>query len=614
MDIEEYRQEQRRALNIIWTMAGDYDYRPAFMAFDREGRADFYLNTVIGLARKWYKGDSVESLPGYFEGTTLQDVYDTVYWLCVESCVYQKEYAHRPVMEELRRAYAEGVMEEDKLGNGKSGRENLEGEAWGVSLAFTLKKAHFATILGVKPFLLPWEKKLFGAMDVKGDVTGEELAEQIKGILWEYFHFRCTPNSDKVGTRKRKVLFHGLPFIRKPGFRRMVTRLEPEENPEYNDERRAEKETEMKKREDQPRKAGIKGWVSRLLEELHEAAQDEWAREYIETAFGIPVYNEREIQGIEALLCTGNHRDCHLYFTRGQGGAGRGPGDSGTRMAQALDLGRLAMDQEQKNLAYYETRRELHRSCILRLKEQLANTFLLQQEPELIKSRLGRLEGRQVWRQLYLGDNRVFTKELWEDRAPFSVDIMLDGSASQIHQQEMIASQGYIIAESLRLCEIPVQVYSFCSFHGYTIFRLLREYGDRSGNRNIFRYYACGWNRDGLALRGAGFLMEKSPCAHKLLIILTDASPNDDKKMPSGEHSFSRTEYEHRAGIQDAAGEVIRLKKKGIRALGVFYGLDRELEGARAIYGSSFVRIREAGQLADAVGGLIREEVRQMGY
>ena len=55
-----------------------------------------------------------------------------------------------------------------------------------------------------------------------------------------------------------------------------------------------------------------------------------------------------------------------------------------------------------------------------------------------------------------------------------------------------------------------------------------------------------------------------------------------------------------------------KLRKKGIRVIGVFYGLDQELEGARKIYGSSFVRIRDAGQLADTVGGLIREEVRRM--
>ena len=110
----------------------------------------------------------------------------------------------------------------------------------------------------------------------------------------------------------------------------------------------------------------------------------------------------------------------------------------------------------------------------------------------------------------------------------------------------------------------------------------------------------------------AGYLMEQSQYPNRLLIILTDASPNDDKKIPSQGVWFKKTEYEAETGIRDAADEVRKLKKKGIRVIGVFYGLDQELEGARKIYGSSFVRIRDAGQLADTVGGLIREEVRRM--
>lgn len=106
--------------------------------------------------------------------------------------------------------------------------------------------------------------------------------------------------------------------------------------------------------------------------------------------------------------------------------------------------------------------------------------------------------------------------------------------------------------------------------------------------------------------------MEGSPCSNRLLIILTDASPNDDKKMPANDHSSRKREYEQSAAIADTAQEVRMLRKKGIRVIGVFYGLDRELKGARAIYGSSFARIREAHQLADTVGGLIRKEITGM--
>ncbi len=58
-----------------------------------------------------------------------------------------------------------------------------------------------------------------------------------------------------------------------------------------------------------------------------------------------------------------------------------------------------------------------------------------------------------------------------EEHPDFSVDLMLDALASRLGSQEIIAMQGYMIAESLRKCGIPSQVYSFLSIRGYTVMR-----------------------------------------------------------------------------------------------------------------------------------------------
>lgn len=52
--------------------------------------------------------------------------------------------------------------------------------------------------------------------------------------------------------------------------------------------------------------------------------------------------------------------------------------------------------------------------------------------------------------------------------------------------------------------------------------------------QNINRYFASGWNRDGLALRAAGDLLQfaPGPAPRHLLIVLTDASPNDSRRIP----------------------------------------------------------------------------------
>lgn len=45
-----------------------------------------------------------------------------------------------------------------------------------------------------------------------------------------------------------------------------------------------------------------------------------------------------------------------------------------------------------------------------------------------------------------------------EEKLPaFTVDLLLDASASRLHCQEVIAAQGVILAESLANCGIPVR-------------------------------------------------------------------------------------------------------------------------------------------------------------
>ena len=153
-------------------------------------------------------------------------------------------------------------------------------------------------------------------------------------------------------------------------------------------------------------------------------------------------------------------------------------------------------------------------------------------------------------------------------------------------------------------------MYSFSAIQNYTVFRIFRGYEEKEKNKGILDYVAAGWNRDGLALRAAGHLAGQSPCEKRLLIVLTDASPNDEQRMAPVSGAVRGKEYSGDAGIEDTAMEVRQLKKQGIKVMAVFYGLDSDLEGARKIYGSSFVRIRGMGQLADTVGNLLTSQLR----
>lgn len=49
---------------------------------------------------------------------------------------------------------------------------------------------------------------------------------------------------------------------------------------------------------------------------------------------------------------------------------------------------------------------------------------------------------------------------------------------------------------------------SFLSLRGYTVIRRFCGYDEMEKDDRIFDYFAAGWNRDGLALRSTGQLME----------------------------------------------------------------------------------------------------------
>lgn len=102
-------------------------------------------------------------------------------------------------------------------------------------------------------------------------------------------------------------------------------------------------------------------------------------------------------------------------------------------------------------------------------------------------------------------------------------------------------------------------------------------------------------DRDGLALRAMGWLMRRGRADHRLLIILSDASPNDDQRIPIGALPLGGYVYSGKRGIEDTAAEAGILRRQGITPVCVFTGSDLELEGGRKIYGKALTRIPTIG-------------------
>lgn len=200
--MQEYDGEERRALNMIWTAAKDHSFRPEFMAFDRYGRADLYLNSIIGYVHRWYDGGKVSEMFGAFQGTALQDIYDTIFWLGLECGAYEKEREGRPGLEELRREYWAQVLEESKWSAQEKLVQSLQ-TGWG------------RMVLGEKPGVTPWERGILSGLSFDGSADTDEIMERVSGILWEYFRFDCRSEQKRKENRKRiKSMIRPFRFVR----------------------------------------------------------------------------------------------------------------------------------------------------------------------------------------------------------------------------------------------------------------------------------------------------------------------------------------------------------------------------------------------------------------
>lgn len=563
--------QKKRALNIVWNCTGRYDFTPDFKAYDSEGRADLYWNCILGAARRHYDYSQFIPLFRAFEQYEDSDDYEGLFWLGLENSIYQKEAVTRPALAALRRSYAQAAVKSF------AGHDDFH-------LYEALTYAHFSRVLGLAVELNGYDEKLLDELEFTPDMTTEDIVARTKELFTRWFQIRT---EEKKAAKRRLI----TPALHKRGkkqgsgtFRKFGLGIAEHPENSYGGSGQG-----------QPQDGQIKTKMS--------AAE---LRAFMETKYGKSAFSPRVSDEMERSICTGSHAMCHLHFTRGE----RPDVSQIQNGFEALSRQREAA-QIEKNHASYEANLSQNRTAIAKLTGKIQNSVLLHLQPAPVKANSGRLNGSLAWRAAMLDDSKVFIKNEQDDVGDLSVDILLDASTSQKSRQDAVSAQGYMIAESLTNCGIPCRVMSFCSMTGYTILRIFRDYDKPRDNRKIFEYVSNGCNRDGLAISAAHYLMASSPYAHKLLIVLSDVKPNDVVKIPSvrgGEPEL----YEQQAGITDTAIEVRRARADGISVVCVFTGDDEDLPAAKLVYGRDFARIKSLDMLADTVGKLIQNQIKNI--
>lgn len=317
--------------------------------------------------------------------------------------------------------------------------------------------------------------------------------------------------------------------------------------------------------------------------------------EYLVKNFGPSFQTEQAVREIERTACTGIHEGRRLLFTDGLPDSAY---EEDSPRAAALKAGRDA------NLRMLEEHSDSARQGIRSIELAFRNALNLKNDPEFYRSDHGVLVNSALWRAGRCEDPRLFRKIFRQDQSTVAVELLIDASGSQISRQPMVALQSYLFSAALSRVRIPHRVMSYCTYGDHTVLRRFRDYDDKpAADRKILDYRATSNNRDGLALAAAGADLLKRGEEHKIVIVFSDGLPND---MVSGRNHPVEA-YIGDAAVRDTCFQVRKLRRKGIRVIGVFLGSDGELENERMIYGASFLRLRQAGDFGGAAGRRLSE-------
>ncbi len=580
MEITEF--EKKRAANLIWNGAQDYSVDAGFRVYDADGRADIYWNSIIGAIHKNYEWKKLMLFYQTFDETFNQGLYENLFWIAMENGAYEREKIDRPVFPYLRECYAQERVKRIYMAYDEGGGEENRANA--------ILRGHLYQALGQDSGLTDLvDRKLLAELEIGPELDTDQAIARIEHALRVYFGYH-EPGEKGSRSDKLRMKLAPLVFWKKRG--------------------------KMKFGEMGPVRALSFGYGEHVYEygsevrdqshlsvsfSQYSAQTDEGLQQYITNYFGKSIYDRRTVGKMEKEYCVGNHQDVKLHITRGAG------------TAEMLEKGyagqkrREALAQAEANEKAYREDLVRHRIAVEKLTARIRNSVMIHMDDQVVKSTTGMLDATRIWRGVELDDDRVFRKELKGDNGNITVDILLDASTSQLHRQEVVSAQGYMIAEALTKCGIPTRVYSFCSLNGYTIVNLYRDYGETGKNREIFRYFTTGANRDGMAIRLAAGMMKDNHADHRILIVLSDCKPNDVLKVRTSGGQYK--DYAAQLGVEDTAAEVHAAKMKGINVLCVFTGNDEDLPSVRRIYGTGYGRIKSLDMFADTVGSMLQREI-----
>lgn len=645
LSLQDYQLElENRIRNLLWTISGDYtqQMKPDVSLFLRSKDIALYDGIKQGALAKFFDKDflGMYLVKKIFMGAD-ETALTFVSQLCIEEAIGDRICEQRPGIWEMQRKACEDILDqeyevmpsaEDKLGylrvnllRGRIDRgQNLELKKQNNSNSTNIEFPKVVSIsqnencVAVKKVLPDIGKNSGTTNDVITNITKiDAKTEKNKGI---YHYINLIASASEIQDTMSLIRLIDTVYneVASPDFPRKATleqvlavtmeELTEFDWQDYLSEEMYEDALESYMEQLTSNAAGMENAdVTREMEEERQTKQKitvlppealEKAHTYVELNFGRTYLNEMEEKRMNQLMCRDIHSDCSLYFTEG---ILKSPVKRNYQYEYAKRL-------KNKNIWLYHDKHRIVKRNIALLTEMLKKSLIIKSESQEILSDRGVIVPSRLWRLGRSSEAQVFKRELKGDSSDFVVDVLIDASGSQMSRQGEVALQAYIISEALSNAELPHRVMSYCTFWDYTILHRFREYDDpRSANENIFNYVTSSNNRDGLAIRAAGYGLLKREEEKKILIILSDGRPYD--VIVNRPNAKNPAPYHGKYAITDTAAQIRKLRSQGVSVLGVFAGEEKDLATEKKIFGKDFAYIRNITGFSKIVGRYLTKQL-----
>ena len=587
VEIDDYRLElENRIRNLLWTVSGDYklDMKPDVSLFLRSKAIALYDGIKQGALARYYDKDML----GLYLVKKIflqagENELTFVAQLCIEEAIGDKICEERPGIRDMQRQCMEDILEQefDILPD----LRDIPGRLKVAVLRRRLNNGEWHVEKKLQPFMELIERA--------GNST--DTLELIR-VIDELYNRLMDPDFESMHGTLEQVLAVTMEDLTEYSWEDFLSEEMYEEVLESYAEQLTNSVSGLENsavteemEEKRQKKRSVKVVTPEMLEKAYT---------YVELNYGKSYLSEAEEKKINYQMCRGIHSDCSLYFTEG---ILKNPVKSNYQYEYAKRL-------RNKNIWLYHDKHRIVKHNITVLTETLRKSLVLRSETQTVLSDRGMIVPSRLWRIGRTNDAKLFRQELKGETSDFVVDVLIDASGSQMKRQGDVALQAYIISEALSNVDIPYRVMSFCTFWDYTIMHRFRRYDDpRSENDNIFNYVTSSNNRDGLAIRTAGYDLLQREEEKKIMIILSDGRPYD--VIINRPNAKNPEPYQGKAAIADTATEVRRLRNLDVSVLGVFAGEEKDLATEKKIFGKDFAYIRDIANFSKIVGRYLTKQL-----